>query len=251
MTQLWPSGGWPTPSWPGPKRPGPGSKSPPGTWKLPELLSPRPARPLTLLRPATTRFREVELMVGVKKEMVKDAPDRAGLGMSSQWQFTQVRAPFPAVVVKPLPPGLGDFVSAGVPILSLYNPELLYVTANMEENAAYRGVAPGNPVELRLDAFDRPFTGRVVWINKSTGAPVRADATQRRLGGSSPRLFSVCRSGSGSRRTTAGRSYAPVYRPRWSSRMGTVMPPGPNRRQGHGARSSCDTTCRSPDRLLP
>ena len=32
------------------------------------------------------------------------------------------------------------------------------------------GVAPGNSVELRLDAFDRPFSGRVVWINKSTGA---------------------------------------------------------------------------------
>jgi membrane fusion protein (multidrug efflux system) len=31
-------------------------------------------------------------------------------------------------------------------------------------------VAPGNPVELHLDAFDEPFKGRVVWIDKSTGA---------------------------------------------------------------------------------
>ena len=29
---------------------------------------------------------------------------------------------------------------------------------------------PGNAVELRLDAFNAPFKGRVVWINKSTGA---------------------------------------------------------------------------------
>src|SRR5262249_3419171 len=29
---------------------------------------------------------------------------------------------------------------------------------------------PGNAVELRLDAFDEPFKGRVVWINNSTGA---------------------------------------------------------------------------------
>src|SRR5580700_6704868 len=51
----------------------------------------------------------------------------------------------------------------------MYNPNLLYVTANLEETRL-SGVAPGNSVELRLDAFDRPFNGRVVWINKSTGA---------------------------------------------------------------------------------
>src|SRR5262249_10278066 len=33
-----------------------------------------------------------------------------------------------------------------------------------------RGVAPGNPVELEVDAFAESFRGRVVWINKSTGA---------------------------------------------------------------------------------
>src|SRR5262249_50526018 len=53
--------------------------------------------------------------------------------------------------------------------LSMYNPDLLYVTANLEETRL-KGVAPGNAVEIRLDAFDRPFKGRVVWINKSTGA---------------------------------------------------------------------------------
>jgi membrane fusion protein (multidrug efflux system) len=51
----------------------------------------------------------------------------------------------------------------------MYNPDLLYVTANLEETRLH-GVAPGNAVELRLDAFDHPFKGRVVWINKSTGA---------------------------------------------------------------------------------
>src|SRR5262245_42771453 len=51
----------------------------------------------------------------------------------------------------------------------MYNPDLLYVTANLEETRL-RGVAPGNHVCLRLDAFDEPFRGRVVWINKSTGA---------------------------------------------------------------------------------
>src|SRR5262245_46568460 len=110
---------------------------------------------------------EVELLVGVKKEMVRDS--QIGLATSEhEFQFTQVRAPFPGIVVKRYR-SLGDFVSAGTPILSMYNPDLLYVTANLEENRL-RGVVPGNSVELRLDAFDQPFKGRVVWINKSTGA---------------------------------------------------------------------------------
>src|SRR4029077_5939492 len=46
---------------------------------------------------------------------------------------------------------------------------LTYVTANLEETRR-RGVAPGNPVELHVDAFTEPFHGHVVWIDKSTGA---------------------------------------------------------------------------------
>jgi len=45
----------------------------------------------------------------------------------------------------------------------------MYVTANLPETHLH-GVAPGNPVELHLTAFAEPFHGRVVWINKSTGA---------------------------------------------------------------------------------
>jgi membrane fusion protein (multidrug efflux system) len=113
------------------------------------------------------QVREVELMVGVKKETVKDA--QIGLDTAEhQLQFTQLRAPFPGVVVKRFR-NLGDFASPGVAVLSMYNPDLLYVTANLEETRL-PGIAPGNPVELRIDAFAEPFRGRVVWINKSTGA---------------------------------------------------------------------------------
>ena len=106
-------------------------------------------------------------MVGVKKEVVKDA--QIALDTAKHvLEFTQVLAPFPGVVVKRYR-NLGDFVSAGTPILSMYNPELIYVTANLEETRL-RGVAPGNSVDLYVDAFDHPFQGRVVWINKSTGA---------------------------------------------------------------------------------
>src|SRR5262249_27716246 len=122
---------------------------------------------LDLAKTGNDQIREVKLLVGVKKEAVKDA--QISLDSAKHvLQFTIIRAPFPGVVVKRYR-SLGDFVSAGTPILSMYNPDLLYVTANLEETRL-RGVAPGNAVELRLDAFDQPFRGRVTWINKSTGA---------------------------------------------------------------------------------
>ena len=124
-------------------------------------------RALDLARTGADLIRETELMVSVKKEMVKDA--RIALDSAvHQFQFSRVRAPFPGVVVKRYR-NLGDFASPGVAILSMYNPDLTYVTANLEETRL-SGVAPGNPVELQLDAFAEPFLGRVVWIDKSTGA---------------------------------------------------------------------------------
>jgi membrane fusion protein (multidrug efflux system) len=113
------------------------------------------------------QVREAELLVEVKRKAVEEAR-RALASAENQLSYTRILAPFPGVVVKRYR-HLGDFASAGVAVLSMYNPDLLYVTANLEETRL-PGVAPGNPVELRLDAFARPFQGRVVWINKSTGA---------------------------------------------------------------------------------
>ena len=122
---------------------------------------------LDIARTGYDQIHEVKLLVGVKKEMVTDA--QIGLDSARHvLEFTKVRAPFPGVVVKRYR-SLGDFISAGTPVLSMYNTDLLYVTANLEETRL-RGVAPGNLVDLRLDAFDEPFKGRVVWMNKSTGA---------------------------------------------------------------------------------
>src|SRR5581483_9287957 len=83
-------------------------------------------------------------------------------------RYTQIVAPFAGVVVK-LYRHLGDYVPVGTPVLSIYNPELTYVTANLEETKL-EGVSPGNEVRLDIDAFGEPFRGRVVWINKATGA---------------------------------------------------------------------------------
>jgi membrane fusion protein (multidrug efflux system) len=114
-----------------------------------------------------SQIREMELLVNVKKETVEDAR-RALAAAEDTLKYTRVRAPFPGVVVKRYR-HLGDFAAAGVSLLSMFNPELMYVTANLEETRL-QGVAPGNPVELDIDAFAQPFRGRVVWIDKSTGA---------------------------------------------------------------------------------
>jgi membrane fusion protein (multidrug efflux system) len=99
-----------------------------------------------------------------KLEQARHDLDQAVLNLG----YTRLRAPFPGVVVKRYL-HLGDFASPGVAILSMYNPDLTYVTANLEEDRL-PGVAPGNPVELQVDAFAEPFRGHVVWINQSTGA---------------------------------------------------------------------------------
>jgi membrane fusion protein (multidrug efflux system) len=132
-----------------------------------EALKVKADKALALAKTGYDQIKEVKLMVDVKKEMVNDAQIALSTA-KHQFDFTYICAPFPGVVVKRYR-SLGDYVSAGTPILSMYNPNLLYVTANLEETRL-RGVAPGNWAELRIDAFDRPFKGRVVWINKSTGA---------------------------------------------------------------------------------
>jgi membrane fusion protein (multidrug efflux system) len=120
-----------------------------------------------LAETGNAQIREVELQTAVKKEQVEDAL-RALAAAEDSLGFTRIRAPFPGVVVKRYR-HLGDFASPGVSILSMYNPDLMYVTANLEETRL-SGVAPGNLVELRVDAFAEPFGGRVVWLDKSTGA---------------------------------------------------------------------------------
>ena len=100
------------------------------------------------------QIREIELLVKVKEQSVEQAR-RALEAAENDLAYTQVRAPFPGVVVKRYR-HLGDFASAGSPLLSMYNPDLLYVEANLEEDRL-PGVEPGNPVRIELDAFAEPF----------------------------------------------------------------------------------------------
>jgi membrane fusion protein (multidrug efflux system) len=132
-----------------------------------QASSNKAAKGIALAEVGYDQIREIELLVKVKEQTVEEAR-RSLLAAEHDLEYTRIRAPFPGVVVKRYR-HLGDFASAGVAILSMYNPELLYVEANLEETRL-PGVAPGNPVGIEVDAFSRPFRGRVVWINKSTGA---------------------------------------------------------------------------------
>ena len=125
------------------------------------------AKGLDLADTGYDQIREIELLVKVKEQSVEQAR-RAHEAAEHDLAFTKVRAPFPGIVVKRYR-NLGDFAPAGSPVLSMYNPDLLYVEANLEEDRL-PGVEPGNGVHIELDAFAAPFRGRVVWVNKSTGA---------------------------------------------------------------------------------
>src|SRR4029077_20937746 len=89
------------------------------------------SKALDLAETGYDQIREVELMVEVKREMGQNA-QIALASAEHNFQFTQVRAPFSGVVVKRYR-HLGDFASAGVALLSMYHPDLIYVTANLEE----------------------------------------------------------------------------------------------------------------------
>jgi membrane fusion protein, multidrug efflux system len=137
------------------------------TLEAAEKSTQKAAGGVDLAETGNAQIREMELLTALKKENVTEAR-RALTSAEDQLKYTQIHAPFPGIIVKRYR-HLGDFASVGVPILSMYNPDLMYVTANLEETRL-RGVAPGNAVELEIDAFAAPFRGRVVWIDKSTGA---------------------------------------------------------------------------------
>jgi membrane fusion protein (multidrug efflux system) len=122
---------------------------------------------LALARTRQLQIEEAKRQVEVKRQQVRETQRALDLAKTTLG-YTRIVAPFPGVVVN-LYRHLGDHVPVGTPILSMYNPELTYVTADLEETKL-EGVAPGNEVRLDIDAFSKPFRGRVVWINRATGA---------------------------------------------------------------------------------
>jgi len=61
----------------------------------------------------------------------------------------------------------GEFVGPGQRLMLVHNPDLVWVEANIKETDI-RHLAPGMPVNIRIDAFpDRTFTGTVARIGQA------------------------------------------------------------------------------------
>jgi membrane fusion protein, multidrug efflux system len=89
--------------------------------------------------------------------------------VQSQLTNTIIRAPMNGVVSKrwALP---GDVVQPAQPILSVYNLDSVWVTANLEETKIGL-LKPGDPVDIEVDAYpEAVFRGKVVLIGSNTAA---------------------------------------------------------------------------------
>lgn len=125
------------------------------------------SKSVELAKLGSLQIEEADRQLKVKARLVEEAHSALAVAQTNL-AYTRIVAPFPGTVVKRYR-HLGDFVPVSASILTIYNPELTYVTAHMEETRL-TGIAPGNEARLDIDAFRQPFRGRVVWINKATGA---------------------------------------------------------------------------------
>jgi membrane fusion protein (multidrug efflux system) len=122
---------------------------------------------LALARLGSLQIEAARKLVAERQQAVSEterALDVAQLNLD----YTQVKAPYDGVIAKKWR-HLGDYASTGEPVISMYNPDLLYVTVHLEETLL-QGVNPGNHVQLDVDAYSQPFRGRVLWIGSATDA---------------------------------------------------------------------------------
>ncbi|SIN85305.1 membrane fusion protein, multidrug efflux system [Singulisphaera sp. GP187] len=105
--------------------------------------------------------------VQLRRDEVEQAA-RTEATVATRLQNARIVAPFDGVVVRRYR-NPGDHAPLGSPVLSVYDPELIYVTAYLEEDRL-EGVAPGNRVRIWVDAIPGAMDGRVVWIGQATGA---------------------------------------------------------------------------------
>ncbi|MFO0947417.1 MAG: HlyD family secretion protein [Planctomycetota bacterium] len=127
----------------------------------------RATEALNLAKVGRIEIEESRRRVAFKRSLVEQASRERDLAQANL-DYTDLKAPFDGIVVKRYR-SLGDYAAAGAPILTVFDPKLVYITANLEETRL-RGVAPGNRVDITIDAFDEPFRGRVIWVGSATGA---------------------------------------------------------------------------------
>ena len=120
---------------------------------------------LELARLGSLQIEASKRLVAERGRAVEEARRALELARTNL-EYTRVVAPYDGVIARKWR-HLGDYGARGEPIFSMYNPELLYVTVNLEETLL-EGVAPGNRARLQVEAFRQPFEGRVLWIGSAT-----------------------------------------------------------------------------------
>ena len=110
---------------------------------------------------------ELEQMVVLREEAVRDA-EAAVTAARHTLAHTEVKTPADGIIVHKAKHA-GDEAPPGLPIATLLDPDALHVIANLEETRL-AGVNPGNPCSLEIEALDAVLSGRVLWINRATGA---------------------------------------------------------------------------------
>jgi membrane fusion protein (multidrug efflux system) len=167
--------------------------------QLASLTAEKAEKGLKLAKLETLAVKEAKDMVNYSAAEIGSA--QRGLEIAqTNLDHTRITAPFKGVIAKKyLNPG--DFVSPGYPVVSLYDPENLYITANVEETKL-EGVHVGSVVDLTFDAFSQSLKGKVV-KRRGPNSPSSPGTT---LPANSPRSFSEFRSRSRLTGTDTGRS---------------------------------------------
>lgn len=100
----------------------------------------------------------------VSKNEILARQDVNGLADTNVEQ-SLMRSPIDGVVVKKQGT-VGEFISAGQSVITLIDPNKLYVTADIEETKLGK-VKVGQPVEITIDQYDsQKFTGKVKSIGE-------------------------------------------------------------------------------------
>jgi multidrug efflux pump subunit AcrA (membrane-fusion protein) len=89
-----------------------------------------------------------------------------------QVRDTDIRAPFEGIVEKRLV-NLGELVKAQMPVMAVVRVDPLKVVAEIPEKMA-PWISVGQSVDLRVDAYPQPFTGKVSRISPSVNTATRA-----------------------------------------------------------------------------
>ncbi len=115
--------------------------------------------------PQQVRVQEARaLSAAAKVEQEKTAVEQAELNL----QYTTIYAPVSGVVGKKTVE-VGNNVSAGQQLMALVPLEGVWITANFKETQLRR-MKIGQPVTIKVDAYDREYKGRILRFAGASGA---------------------------------------------------------------------------------